>query len=486
MKTWIIALSAAFFLLWAGDSSAVRTSPVLDRITPGPTPFISFITLKVADPTTLETVKFSIRPKPHSQTRAVAATYTRAYLQSQGYFKLGSGKLTLPVFGLYKNFSNTVTVRIRFTDGTNQQSDFTVATADFDGGVFDSPTIVQPRLRNTTLSYDFMLLKSVLLDSTPVIIDSDSEIRWVGTAPTKTQNSILFENGIYVASGTSLVRQEFDGRYKTLADYSSLGVTGFHHNFDYGRDGFIMDVDTVDWTECVNIEVDGAGNVLRSWNLADIVSAAMIAGGDDPNEFLQPAPVDWFHNNATAYRKSDDSLIVSSRENFVIAIDYDTGAIKWILGDPTKHWYEFPSLRAFSLTLGPDTLPPIGQHAVSFFHDELLLFDDGAGSLYQSPPGETRTYSAPRRYSIAGRTATEVWHYLADPAIYSPYCSSVYEDAPDNYFIDYTLAGPNISTDLVGLDATGNIAFYYQYPVVVGCGTAWNAVPIHLEDLRFK
>lgn len=331
-----------------------------------------------------------------------------------------------------------------------------------------------------------MLLKSIVLPGTPVIIDSDSEIRWVGTAPVTTQNSILFQNGLYVASGTSLIRQEFDGRYTTLADFSSLGVIGFHHNFDFGRDGFIMDVDTLDWTESVNIEVDGAGNVLRSWNLGDIISAAMIAGGDDPNDFLQPAPADWFHNNATTYRKSDNSLIVSSRENFVIALDYDTGAIKWILGDPTKHWYEFPSLRAFSLTLGPDTLPPIGQHAVSFFRDELLLFDDGTGSLNQSPPGESRTYSAPRRYSIAGNTATEVWHYLADPPIDSPFCSSVYEDATDNYFIDYTLAGPNISTDLVGLDATGNIAFYYQYPLVVGCGTAWNAVPIHLEDLRFK
>ena len=78
----------------------------------------------------------------------------------------------------------------------------------------------------------------------------------------------------------------------------------------------------------------------------------MIAGGDDPSLFVYPAPTDWFHNNATAYRSSDDSLIVSSRENFVIALDYDSGNIKWILGDPTKRWYVFfPSLRAFALTL---------------------------------------------------------------------------------------------------------------------------------------
>ena len=265
--------------------------------------------------------------------------------------------------------------------------------------------------------------------------------------------------------------------------YSGLGVTGFHHNFDYGRDGLLLDVDTPNWTESVNIEVDATGKVLKMWNLADIVSAAMIAGGDDPSLFVFPAPVDWFHNNATAYRASDNSLIVSSRENFVIALDYDTGAIKWILGDSTKHWYEFPSLRAFALNLGPDTLAPIGQHATSFFQDQLLLFDDGTASLTQMPPGEGRTYSAPRKYSITGNTATEVWHYLADPSIYSAFCSSVYEDAPDNYLIDYTRDDPN--TDLVALDATGNIAFFYQY-VANGCGTAFYADPIHLENLQFN
>ena len=109
MKTWIITVSTAFFLIWSGDSNAIHNSPELDRIVPGPTPFISFLTLKISDPAALGSIKFTVRPKPHSQTRAIAATYTSAYLQSQGYFNVGSGKLTLPVFGLYQNFSNTVT-----------------------------------------------------------------------------------------------------------------------------------------------------------------------------------------------------------------------------------------------------------------------------------------------------------------------------------------------------------------------------------------
>lgn len=92
-------------------------------------------------------------------------------------------------------------------------------------------------------------------------------------------------------------------------------------------------------------------------------------GGDDPSVFIR-APDDWFHNNACTYRKSDDSLIVSSRENFVICVDYETSAIKWILGDPTKAWYQYPSLRKFALTLGRDTYPPIGQHSVSITEDD--------------------------------------------------------------------------------------------------------------------
>ena len=35
-------------------------------------------------------------------------------------------------------------------------------------------------------------------------------------------------------------------------------------------------------------------------------------------------------------------LIISSRENFVICLDYETGAIRWILGDETKKWFTFP------------------------------------------------------------------------------------------------------------------------------------------------
>lgn len=372
-----------------------------------------------------------------------------------------------------------------FIGGTTQNTRVNITAPAYVDDTFTSPTIVQARSQTTTLSYDYILMKASTTDDTPVIIDSDAEVRWVGSAGRGGQQSLFYQNGIYTTDGASaLVRLEFDGRSATLADYASLGVTGIHHNFDYGRDGILIDVDTAEWVESINLEVDGKGNVLRSWNLADIISAAMVAGGDDPSGFIFPAPVDWFHNNATTYRPSDDSFIVSSRENFVISLDYDTQAINWILGASDKHWYQYRSLRTFALRLGPDTLAPVGEHAVSIVDDNLLLFDNGTASLTQMPSGMGRTYSAPRKYAIGGKTATEIFHYLGDPAIKSAFCSSVYEDAPDNYLIDYAMAD-GINCDIVGLDASGAIAFFYQY-VADGCRTAFNANPLHLENLQFN
>jgi arylsulfate sulfotransferase len=486
MKKWIIVIGATLSLICGGDSLAVRPSVSIDSIVPGSTPFISFVKFTVTNPAAFVSVRFDVRPKPGSQTRPLAATYTASYLQKAGYLKTRSGVLTLPVFGLYQNYTNSVRVRLRFSDSTSQTTSVSITTPAFDGGTITSPTIVQPRLQNTTLSYDYVLMKrSDDEQNCPVIIDSDSEVRWVGTAGAGGQQAILFDNAIYYGQDPSfLVREEFDGRKQIMADYSSLNVTQFHHNFDYGREGIIVAVDTTSWVESTNYEVDVKGNILRTWNLWDIVSKAMIAGGDDPSQFVFPAPSDWFHNNATTYRPSDDSFIVSSRENFVIAVDYDTQAIKWILGDTSKHWFQFPSLQAFALGLGPDTLAPIGEHAVSIVRDELLCFDNGTASLTQTPPGMSRTYSAPRKYSIVGNTATETYHYLANPSIKSAFCSSVYEDAKDNFLIDYTQAN-NVSNDLVALDATGAIAFYYRYDQD-GCGTAWNSFPIHLENLLFE
>jgi hypothetical protein len=316
-------------------------------------------------------------------------------------------------------------------------------------------------------------------------------VRWVGPGGIYNITATFFDNAIYQAAGTLLYRFDLDGTITLLHNYADIGVNYLHHNIDRGKVGLILDADTADYFESTNIEVDAAGNVLRVWNLAEIISAAMIAGGDDPSEFVYPAPSDWFHNNAVTYNRLDNSLIISSRENFVICIDYDSNAIKWILGDKTKKWYQFPSLARYALDVAPGSLAPVGQHAVSIAYDQnLLLLDNGYFSLFHLPRGLNRPYAAPRKYrlDLNSNLATELWNYEMDQSILSPICSSVYEDAPNNYVVVYSFVGGFMTetphAQLLGLSASGERVFYYEYPTE-DCNRAFNAIPLHLEKTNF-
>jgi arylsulfate sulfotransferase len=247
-------------------------------------------------------------------------------------------------------------------------------------------------------------------------------------------------------------------------------------------------VDTQTNFESTLEEITATGAVLHTWDLGAILSSYMTQNGDDPTNFVRPAS-DWFHMNANTYDPSDDSVIVSSRENFLIKLDYKTGNIIWIFGDPTKYWYTFPSLRAKALTLTGGGLYPIGQHATSITSDgRLMIFNDGLGSLNQpsgEPAGESRTYSAVSAYSIDTNslTAQNVWNFDNGQSIYSSICSSSYEAANNSLLVDYATADGGIHARLVGLDSSHNVVFDFQYPTV-GCNTSWNAIPVTLENLN--
>jgi len=493
-KTFALVLLAVGFLACpvANATQADDTTIDITGYTAGPTPFISQVALFASQTAVLKSIRFTITPKTGSVTRPLSGTYSNDYLTERGYLNADTGEIFLPVWGLYADFTNTVTLIYSFNDGSSKADVTTITTEAFDDPCgYQAPTILQARTDTTSLSYDYILVKGACSDFSPAIIDSDGALRWVGDAAVVDYSAAFFDNAIYLAGYGTLLRLDLDGTITTLAGIADYNATFIHHNIDLGKVGLILDIDTSIQFESVNVEVDAAGNLLKTWDLAKIISDAMIAGGDDPSQFVYPSPTDWFHNNSVTYNRADDSLIVSSRENFLICIDYDTGAIKWILGDTTKKWHQFPSLAKYALTLAPGSLPPIGQHAPSITYDQgLTVFDNGFNSGFQIPPGILRTYASPRKYQIdvTTMTATEVWNYPQDETIFSPFCGSVYEDAPLNYLIDYAVVGGPGGTppyaQLLGLNAAGEKVFYYQY-VTSSCNTAFNAVPLHLESTAF-
>ena len=115
----------------------------------------------------------------------------------------------------------------------------------------------------------------------------------------------------------------------------------------------------------------------------------------------------------------------------------------------------------------------------------------GSGGLNPSPP-----YSVPRMYSIneSRGIATETWQFLRAQPLWSPICSSIYQDGR-SFLVDYASQGmPNWGSplgnglgygpEIMGLDGNKQVAFDYYYPGAFQNG--WNADPIHLENLQFS
>lgn len=480
-----IFLIICLIVPFPSGANAAATVTV-SQITPGPTPFISFIELAGFNGSSLKKISFRIEPKPGSTAKAIQATYGAPYLKSRGYLNTASGELSLPVFGLYQTYNNQVLISYTKTSGKKTLS-VPVQTETWDNSCNDSYTTrseVVARDSSVKLNYSFFMLKGWACDAHPVVLDVDGEIRWVGTAGNGEQGSTFFGNSMYLGSGSQLYKMELDGTYEQVGDYSEQGYSTFHHNIDYGKRGLLLELNHNSDIEADIIEVDKNGVLLNEWDIGSIVDDAMIAGGDDPSGFVNHDGGDWFHNNAATYWKQKNQLVISSRENFVIGIGYDDKKIKWILGDPEKVWYQYESLRAFALSLPAGDNPPIGQHAVSITsRGNLMLFDNGLQSFNHSPSGSSRGYSAPRQYAINERskTAREVWSYEHDQEVWSPICSSIYQDG-SSYLINY--ASENSGIRLVGLDSRNQVAFEW-----ILSGTqffdGWNAFPIHLENLSY-
>src|SRR5262249_11391057 len=188
-----------------------------------------------------------------------------------------------------------------------------------------------------------------------------------------SQATIFTANGFITGSMTStlLARLELDGEV-TGSELDDPGVLDFTHNIDPGKVGLLAEFDLQGQVDATVAEISPTGTLLRGWKVGDLLSAYMSAAGDDPSLFVRPG-VDWFHVNAATYDPRDDGVIVSSRENFVIKLDYATGAPIWILGDPTKYWAQFPSLRAKTRTLAGGGQHPTGPPATSITSHPLSI-----------------------------------------------------------------------------------------------------------------
>lgn len=465
------------------------------RHAPGATVFVSTLSFGLRNYADLASVSYSIAPRPGTWSKPLAVSFDKSWLDRRGAWHAGSGRLELPVFGLYAAHLNDVNLRASFRDGSRHDFRATVQTGAYSGpaGVYTAPAIQVARSAERAPGFDFVLVKNGL--TSPVVIDTDGHMRWTGAVLGDSFTSMFAGDSFFIGSQSErvLYRMDLGGAY-TAVPVANPRYTSFHHDLSPGKAGMLAELNALEGGVprfgSVLAEIDAKGNVLKEWDLGRIFSTTMRAKGDNPANFVREG-LDWFHMNSAIYHAADNSLLVSSRENFVVKLDYDTGAIRWLFGDTSKHWYvNYPSLRALALKLEAGKAP-VGQHSLSLTPDgQLLLFNSGLGSLNQppgAPPGLTRGYSTPSRYAIdeTARSAREVWTYERGRELFSDICSSVYEARPGHYLVAYSSAAARTSARLLGLDSQGKVAFDFAYPAAV-CDTVFIAEPLAWSELRLR
>lgn len=495
----------------------------------------------------LQFVYFQIQPMSGSLTRPIGGSFGAAYLQSQGL--LSGNRLYLQVFGLYNlaagiSYTNTVELAFHYTDGSVSYMNVPVTTPGYTSYCPSLNNITLHQFRHSTsdLGFDYIFLKEYCRSSItapadgPAIIDTDGRIRWVGAANGIATSAATLTNGnktVYASDGTTGLRRidVNTGLVTTTADFRGQYYTAYlgDHNIDPGRNGTMLIganrqiSSSATMLEDFIVETDSI-RITNTWDFRQIIFSAMQAGGDDPSQFIPPpgppcssidpaCVLDWFHENSV-YNPADNTLIVSSRENFVMAVDYDFPSdgsakkIHWIFGDTTKQWYTFPSLRRFALAYSSPAYPPVGQHSISLDpYGNLMMMNDGGNSAHHTPPGVAfNSFAAKYQINLSKMLATYVFGYGSFGSgtyFSSPFCGSAYDfnaGAGDSYLVDFTLqkaagaAGafsetPNsVFAEIQGLRSDETLVFDLQIPQAMspdGCGHGWNAIPVDLSGLAY-
>ncbi len=235
----------------------------------------------------------------------------------------------LPVLGLYEDFENTLVITLE--DGSSSRVKVTTGPL---------PAQVS-RCLNIFTSKDYLKDDLMFLSTAgknhPAAYDYKGDIRWLLTVNTmfdlkRAKNGNLLTGSYRFCrmpyNATGLIELDMTG--KIYKEYRLPG--NYHHDQWEMEDGNLLiltqdfHTETVE-DQCVLVDRN-TGDILKTWDYKDVLPQNVAGSGSQDAH-------DWFHNNAVWYDKKTNSLSFSGRhQDAIINLDYDSGRLNWIIGDP--------------------------------------------------------------------------------------------------------------------------------------------------------
>ena len=268
----------------------------------------------------------------------VAVTVTVMGKEKEGNMKHTFPKAkehVLPILGLYGGYDNEVKVELY----RGKSHTLTITTEPLSNEV---PKLIK---METTAEYlrDELIFISPALSALATAFDYKGDVRWHLNIPCVFDLKRVKNGNILIGSHRLLkIPYYMSGIYemtmagKIVREYRLPG--GYHHDqFEMENGDLLILTEDLrsETVEDMCVLVDRyTGEIKKTWDYKDFLDPEKVAHSGSWTE------EDWFHNNAVWYDKHTNSLTFSGRHiDAMTNIDYDTGKLNWVIGDP-EMWPE--------------------------------------------------------------------------------------------------------------------------------------------------
>ncbi len=355
-------------------------------------------------------------------------TFTNTFAESKEHY--------LPVYGLYAGTTNEVIVEI-----DDETKTIEIETEELPDDIAIPESVYADKTELDNELYFFTPSSS----GYTCAYDVNGDIRWYFTNYALWKIDRL-KNGHLLVSTERLINSpyymtglyEMDLLGKIYTEFSLEG--GYHHDYYEMEDGNLLvasdDFDSEAGTvEDYIVELDrNTGEIVKAFDLKEILN---MEDGKSENW----TAYDWFHNNSVWYDEKTNSITLSGRhQDAVINIDYGTGKLNWIIGDPTNWSEEYQEY--FFTPIGDDFEWQWSQHAAMITPEGYVFILDNGNNKSKIkdeyvPANESYTRGIMYKIDTEKMTIEQVWEYGKERGseFYSPYISDVDYLAIDHYIV---------------------------------------------------
>lgn len=353
---------------------------------------------------------------------------------------------TIPIIGLYANYTNAVDIRVVSAGGdTLAKSTIAIQTPALSADVALPTSIVVAPFNEADVAPGLLLVSSYSAyltgkPFTPYLLDAYGELRWVLDYRTHPQlNTLNYEDGIsrlrngnfFFGNSANSTIYEVDLFGNVINNWPLSGYTFHHEVIEKPNGNFLLTVNKVgnSTEEDFVVEVDRKNkSLLTVWDLKESLQISRYSLTSDG---VQPAN-DWFHGNAVLHDSTDNTIVVSGRTQGVVKLDYNN-RVKWILA-AHKGWSvngRGEDLTQFLLKPLDASGNPISSTAVSegtaitsdfewnwYQHNpsymqngDLLMFDNGSRREFDATPRTMYSRAVSYKIDPVNKTVQQTWAY---------------------------------------------------------------------------